>query len=205
MAKYSIKFDGQHSDEIVLYTVHEHPIVVMASYIKVALAAGVALISTMIAAGVLPDYSGLIMGFGWLLTFIIGAGGAWVVHSGEDKNVAYITDRRIVRFHASSPFTVNTRALAWDEAVKVKTYSPNFIWRTMNVGTVVVHAKSTVLTTQETRDKNAVTDDDVEIDNVYYYRDLGNYIDKLLYLNRSDRKKLKEVKPFVPKPRGKRD
>ncbi len=205
MAEYATTFYGQHSDEVVLYTVREHPVVVFASYAKVALAAGLVLITTFIASGVLAAYSGTIMTIGWVLTLIIAVGGVWGVHASEGKNVAYITDRRIVRFRASSPFAVNTRALAWDEAVKVKTFAPNFIWRMMNVGTLVVHAKSTVITTPDARDRNLITDDDVEIDNVYYYRDLGNYIDKLLYLNRADRSKLKEMKPFVTKPKGKRD
>ena len=122
----------------------------------------------------------------------------------QSKKVAYITDRRIVRFSAENPWVVNTRALGWDQVVKVKTYAPNLFWRLMNVGTLIVHAQSTIITSDNPRDKNFVSDDDVSLEDVWYFRDLGNYIDKLLYVYRQKPKEMDEIRPFVTRPRGRR-
>jgi hypothetical protein len=74
----------------------------------------------------------------------------------------------------------------------------------LNVGRVVVHAKSTVLNVDASIRENVVTDDDVAVDYVYYYKDLGNYVDKILYLYKKNVAELETIKPFVCKPRGKR-
>ena len=44
-----------------------------------------------------------------------------------------------------------------------------------------------------------------ELTHVYYYRDLGNYIDKILYTYKQKPKEMKKIKPFVEKPKGQRD
>ncbi|MDO8341404.1 MAG: hypothetical protein Q7T59_05520, partial [Candidatus Woesebacteria bacterium] len=51
---------------------------------------------------------------------------------------------------------------------------------------------------------NTVTADDIELDNIYLYRDLGNYIDKILFTYKQMPKEVSEIHPFVPKPKGQR-
>lgn len=49
-----------------------------------------------------------------------------------------------------------------------------------------------------------VTDDDIELADIYYYRDLGNYIEKILFLYKKQPKEVANLNAFVPKPKGKR-
>jgi hypothetical protein len=124
-----------------------------------------------------------------------------------EKNITYITDRRVVRFAASNPWFVTTRTIGWDEVVKVKTHVSSWWMRMLNVGTVVIHARSTVaplLAGEDLSREVRATDDDVHIEDVEYYRDLGNYLDKLLYLYKREPNKLDTLREFIPKPRGKR-
>lgn len=199
-----IFFYGQHSDERVLYIVREHPVVVMFKFIRSILAGLLILVGFAVVANTVTSYSQAISLVGWVLALMVGGGGALTVIWGERKNIGYITDRRVVRFTAVTPWAVNSRSLTWDQAVKVKTFPRNFIYRMWNIGSVVIHAKSTVISSEEPKSRTYVSDDDVELKDVHYYRDLGNYIDKILYLYERKPGELDSMKSFVAKGRGKR-
>lgn len=200
---YSDKFYGQQEDERILYVTFHHPLALWISLAKVGAAALLLLVAFGIIGSQIP-FGGVAVGLGVglsLVTLLIGTLSVLVM---EQKNVGYITDRRVVRFMATTPLTQSSRSLSWDEAVKVKTYQPNPLLKLMNVGRVVVHAKSTVLSTDVPKTESVVSEDDVMLDYVYYYKDLGNYIDKILHLYRQKPKELERLRAFVPKPRGKR-
>ncbi len=150
-------------------------------------------------------YLGQIGLAGGIIAGIIVAIGLWVVENARRKNIAYITDRRVVKFEASTPFATNARSLNWEEAVKVKTYAPNAIWKQLMIGSVVVHAKTTIATPEVSKTERLVTDDDVEIQNAYFYRDLGNYIEKILFLYKKQPKDIASLLPFVQKKKGMRN
>jgi hypothetical protein len=109
-----------------------------------------------------------------------------------------------VRFSAITPWAVNSRSLTWDQAVKVKTFSRHWFYRMFKIGSVVVHAKSTVISSEEPKSRTYVSDDDVELKDVQYFEDLGNYIDKILYLYQRKPSELSDLKVFVAKGRGQR-
>lgn len=205
MGKYSNTFYGQHEDERVLYTIRPYALVVGIQIAKFLLAGLAILISFTVISSQIPLGNGIMMTLGLVMALLIGGGGVLATMYGQNKNVGYITDRRIIRFQADNPWSMNSRSLTWEEAVKVKTYPPNLWWRLLNIGTVVVHAKSTILNTEEPKTKNYVSEDDINLNDVYYYRDLGNYIDKILYLYHRKSEDLDSLKPFVLKPKGKRD
>ena len=141
-----------------------------------------------------------------LLAIILGIAisvvGSKLISDSQRKNIAYLTDRRIVRFEPTTFFATNIRTLSWDEVVKVKTYSPNMVWKQLAVGTVVVHARSTLRVDEPKAD--TVTVDDIEMDDVYLYRDLGNYVDKILFTYKRRPREVAGIHPFVPKPKGQR-
>ena len=70
---------------------------------------------------------------------------------------------------------------------------------------MVVHARTTIAPLDGATMAQAVTDDDVELRDVYFYRDLGNYIEKILFLYKKQPKDIADLKPFVTKEKGKRD
>jgi hypothetical protein len=203
MAKIN-KFYGQHEDERVLYIIRPHSLVMSLRLIKFVAAALVVFIGFTFISTEIPLGGSVMMVIGVLLALLIGGGGVVMTLFSERSNVAYITDRRVVRFQAENPWVVNSRSLTWDQAVKVKTYAPSLLWRFLNIGTVVVHAKTTIITSDEPKSKAYVSDDDVSLFDVYYYRDLGNYIDKILYMYQRKPEELLTMKPFVTKPRGHR-
>lgn len=206
MVNTDSSFYGQQTGERILYAVRPHWLSQIILLSKFLGGAGVVLFISLIAGeqGLAQKYLGQIGIAGGIIAGFIMAIGLWVIENIRRKNIAYITDRRIVKFEASTPFATNSRSLNWEEAVKVKTFPPNFFWKQWMIGTVIVHARTTVASLDAGVRENIVTDDDVEIKDVYYYRDLGNYIEKILFLYKKQPKDIAGLQAFVPKEKGKR-
>lgn len=193
-------FPGQQTDERVLYVVRPHVYGLYVGAIKVV---GLA-IFLLVVMLMLAKFIALFVAFGLILSGLVAIIGLWVVITMYEKSVAYITDRRVVRFEAATPFATNTRSLAWDQVAKIKTFPRNVLMKILMVGTVTVHSGSTYVHTHEQTRENVYTNDDLELENVFYYKDLGNYLDKLLYMYKTKPEELATMRPFVPKPAGQR-
>ncbi|MBI5356546.1 hypothetical protein HZB78_02950 [Candidatus Collierbacteria bacterium] len=199
-------FYGQQTGERILYVVRPHRFSQIILLLKFLAGAGIVFFIALIAGeqALAQKYLGQIGVIGGIAAGFIVAIGLWVIDNVRHKNIAYITDRRVVKFEASTPFATNSRSLNWEEAVKVKTIPPNFFWKQFMIGTVIIHARTTVASLDSGSRENIVTDDDVEIRDVYYYRDLGNYIEKILFLYKKQPKDIAGLQAFVPKEKGKR-
>src|SRR3989338_1866364 len=199
-------FYGQQTDERILYVIRPDWLSQIILFLKFLAGAGIVLFIAVIVGGqtIMQKYAGQLGIGGGIIAGIIVAIGLWIVGNIRQKNIGYITDRRVVKFEASTPFATNSRSLNWEEAVKVKTFPPNFFWKQFMIGTVIVHARTTVASLDSKVRENIVTDDDVEIQNVYFYRDLGNYIEKILFLYKKQPKDIAALQSFIPKEKGKR-
>ena len=198
-------FYGQQEGERILFVVRPHSLAITLNLIKIYLVALVVLVIFLLISRSVTDLRGILTLVGVFLALIIALLGTRILRVSQKKDIAYITDRRVVRFEPTTIFATNVRTLPWDEIVKVKTFPPNILWKMMAIGTVVVHARTTVRTNETDKPPSPVTADDIEITNVYYYRDLGNYLDKILFTYKKKPKDVKRIKPFVPKPKGQRD
>jgi hypothetical protein len=191
---------GQQEGERVLFEVESHW---LRHWIKVG---KVALLAVLIVVlfGVMSSVTPWLMVMGIVTGGGFGVLGWWGTLMMEAKSKSYVTDRRVVRFTATTPWTVNQRSLSWDEVVKIKTKTVNMLWRILGAGSVIVHARSTVIPAEGQKSEQMVTNDDIELDYVIYYQDLGNYLDKVLFLFKNSKPELAELRKFVLKPRGKR-
>lgn len=195
-------FYGQQENEKILYSVKPHPIAGFINLLKVFLIALLTLMVFIFLSKEIPLIQGVFSLIGVITFVLILFLGIKLVDNFQQRNISYITDRRIVRFEPTTFFATNIRTLSWDEAVKVKTFSPNMLLKQLKIGTVVVHARTTVKTSDEL---NAHTSaDDIELNDIYLYRDLGNYIDKILYTYKQIPAEMNNIHPFVPKPKGER-
>lgn len=196
-------FYGQQEDEKILYAIRPHPLSATTKTIKVIVVSFVVFL-ILYLLGQYAHGGSRLMKF---LSFVVGGAiifiGSKLIHSSQKRGISYITDRRVVRFDPTTFFATNIRSLSWDEVVKVKTYSPNILYKQLMVGNVVIHARTTVKTVGEDID-NTVTADDIELKDVYLYRDLGNYVDKILFTYKQKPKEMDSVRAFIPKPRGQR-
>jgi hypothetical protein len=198
-------FVGQQEGERVLYEVASHPLHQLIKAAKVLVFAVILVVLFWKISTAMPAWAGYVQMGGLVLGLVVGAIGWMGLAAMDAKSKSYITDRRVVRMSATTPWTVNTRSLSWDEVVKTKTKSAGFLWRMLGVGSVVAHARSTVIPAEGQKSEQIVTNDDIEFTYVIFYQDLGNYMDKVLYLFKNSKKELAVMRPFVAKKRGKRD
>ncbi len=195
-------FYGKQTDERILYIVRPHPLATTLGLVKIYAVAIIISVILLILGSQITSLAGIFTVMALILFFIIVIMGTKIIFDWQKRNIAYITDRRIVRFEPTTLFATNARTLSWDEVVKVKTYPPNMLWKQMAIGNVVIHAR-----TPARPDDNGHGDvmaDDIELTHVYFYRDLGNYIDKILFTYKQKPREVSEIRPFVPKKRGER-
>ena len=195
-------FYGRQEGEKILYVVRPHPLTTIFGLLRVYLAAlivGLILVILGTQIGILGNIF-VTGGIGLFLLIVVI--GTKIILDWESREIAYITDRRVVRFEPTTLFATNFRTLSWDEVVKVKTYPPNMIWKQMAIGNVVVHARTPARL--EESGSGDIMADDIELKDVYFYRDLGNYIDKILFTYKQRPADIDLIRPFVPKPKGQR-
>jgi hypothetical protein len=192
-------FPGQQEGEKILSVITPHQSAFVLEYFKLVCVSLLILVGFISLQKISPIFITVGILFS-LFTLIIGF---FLYRSLHAKRIAYLTDRRLVRFEPSNVFVVNSRSLTWDNTLKVKTFPTNLLWRLKNIGTVIVHSKTTS-TSVNSPDQVLLSNDDIVLKNVYYYKDLGNYIDKILYLYEHNSKELENIHPFVNKPKGQR-
>lgn len=185
-------FEGQQEGERVLYVIRPHPIAKQLAIARLVFLAVFFFAVLWVIGTIVPSAAMLLELIGLLLAIILLVVGIWWNHTIHEKAKTYITDRRIIRFDVVSPFFMTKRALFWNEALKAKAYAPNFLFRSMKIGTIDVEPQ-------------LADHEDVRVTDVYYFEDLANYIDKILYTFKNTPAEIASLKPFVPKAKGQRD
>jgi len=194
-------FFGKQDGERILFVVRPHRLSLVFKLFRIYLIAFAVFVVLAILGVQLVEISLFII-IGLIIAVLMVIIGTKVVTDYQNRDIAYITDRRLMRFEPTTLFATNPRSLTWDEVVKVKTYPPNAIWKQLAIGNVVVHARTPARPDEHT--PGAIAADDIELKDVYYYKDLGNYIDKILFTYKQKPKEMEEIRVFVPKPRGER-
>jgi len=185
-------FDGQQEGERVLYTITPHAIHKYLAIARLIFLALFFFIVLWVIGGIVPVMTTILRTAGFVQSLLLLAIGYWWNLTVFRKSRTYITDRRIIRFDVVSPFFVTKRALFWNEALKAKAYASNIFFRAFKIGTIDVEPLM-------------AEHEDVRVPDVYYFEDLANYIDKILFTFKNKPGDIAAIKPFVPKAKGQRD
>ncbi len=202
MKNTDMDFFGRQEGERILYVIRPHSLATLVGLAKIYFVAIVIFFVLTILGTQIQIASGAFYLAGIILALLIFILGTKIVIDYQNRDVAYITDRRLMRFIPTTLFATNPRSITWDEVVKVKSYPPNFLWKQMAIGNVVVHARTPAR--PDDQGHGEIVGDDILLTDVYYYRDLGNYIDKILFTYKQKPKEMETIHPFIPKPRGER-
>jgi hypothetical protein len=194
-------FFGKQEGERILFVVRPHPLSLTFKLFKIYIIA-LAVFIALTVLGTQLASMGIFILAGIVSAVLIAGFGTKIVTDYQKRDIAYITDRRLMRFEPTTLVATNPRSLTWDEVVKVKTYPPNALWKQLAIGNVVVHARTPVRADEHT--PGAVSADDIELNDVFFYKDLGNYIDKILFTYKQKPKEMETIHAFVAKPRGER-
>ena len=188
----SISFEGQQTDERILAEIRSYALSKYIAIVKIILLSVFFYFVLRSIGNVVPQFASLLTIFGSLFSLALFVIGTWWNNLVYTRDRTYITDRRIIRFDQVSPFFRTKRELFWNEALKAKGYAPNLFFRMMKVGTLEV-------------DPIIGERENVIVKDVYYFEDLANYIDKILYTFKNKPVEIAAIQPFVAKPRGQRD
>ncbi len=188
---YQTAFDGQQTDERVLYTIISHPLGKRLAITKLFLLCVFFYLVLALIATVVPLAASALHPVGLLVSVLLFVLGTWWNTTVYAKDRCFITDRRIIRFDVVSPFFTTKRELFWNEALKAKGYAPNLFYRFLKVGTIEV---TPLLGERE----------NVVVRDVYYFEDVANYIDKILFTFKNKPEEMNNLTAFVAKPRGQR-
>jgi len=202
MHNTNTSFYGQQTNERILFVVRPHPISVNVRMVFLYMISALILIIFYTFGKLIEPIHVTLFIAGVVIAAFTSFVGTYILRNSHERNITYITDRRIIRFEPTTLFATNIRTLSWDEVVKVKTYVPNMIWKQLAIGNISIHARSTTSVVSESEPVLSV--DDIEIRDVYYYRDLCNYIDKILYTYKQKPAEMNEIRPFILKPKGER-
>ena len=202
MRNSATDFFGKQTDERILYVVKPHSVSLIFKLARIYTIALVVFIVLVILGAQIPGIGGLLFMGGLVLSLAMVVVGTKIIVDYQNRDIAYITDRRLIRFETTTLFATNPRSLTWDEVVKVKTYPSNFLLKQLAIGNVVVHARTPARTDE--LGHGEIMADDIQLSDVYYYRDLGNYIDKILFTYKQKPREMEEIRAFVPRPRGER-
>lgn len=187
----AIQFDGQQQGERILSVVTPHPIAKTIALLKVIALAIFFFAIILLISTVAPQAAGMLKTLGAILSIVFFGVGLWWATKTYAAAKTFITDRRILRQEMATPFFQTKRALFWNEALKAKGFAPSIFWKMLKVGTLQV------LPIQG-------EGEDVVVHNVYFYEDLANYIDKILFTFKNKPEDIAMINPFVPKPQGQR-
>lgn len=185
-------FDGQQEGERVLYAITPHPIHKYLAIARLIFLSLFFFVVLWVIGGIVPAMTLGLRLAGFLLSVLLLIVGFWWNLTVFRKSRSYITDRRIIRFDVVSPFFTTKRALFWNEALKAKAYASNIFFRSLKIGTIDVEPQ-------------LAEHEDVRVTDVYYFEDLANYIDKILFTFKNAPAEIATIKPFVPKAKGQRD
>lgn len=184
-------FSGQQDGERVLHKFGAHPMAFWTDLIPYLIT--YALLGTLcwFVADWFPDYTNLIKLVALATCVVLSGVTMWWLARYYRLVQVILTERRIVRFEPQFPFFTRKRMLFWTNVLKTKAMSKNVFLRFFKVGELII---------------SPVTgeDEDIKIDYVYYYDDLANYIDKILFLAKHTPAELYTLNEFVLKPKGKR-
>lgn len=185
------EFYGQQEGERVLYIVRPHH---TRKWVKGGFALGASLLLFLLvyfiheSTGFDPNQ---VLLFGVIVFLLSFFAQCWWIWFAADHAKAIITDRRFIRFEVAFPVFVNRRSLFWNEVLKVRGFAPNILFRFLKVGTLEVRPQ---MSEGET----------VSFAYVYYFEDLANYIDKVIYNSKNKPDELQQMRQFVPRPAGER-
>lgn len=186
-----ILFEGQQTGERILAEIRAYALSKYIAIVKIVLLSIFFYLVLLIISNIVPQFASLLKTIGVVFSLLLLVIGTWWNNLVYSRDRTYITDRRVIRFDQVSPFFQTKRELFWNEALKAKGYAPNLLFRMMKVGTLEV-------------DPIMGERENVVVRDVYYFEDLANYIDKILYIFKNKPMEIATIQPFVAKPRGQR-
>lgn len=184
-------FDGQQEGERVLWIIRLHPVKRVVNFVYGLMIALVFFAGMMFV----PEFAAVNRQYFYvflsIISLLIITARMWWGELHMKHTKTFITDRRIIRFEFAVPPFRRKRSLFWSEIAKVKTISLGVLFSMAKIGALSVQPLM-------------IPGEEIYIPYVYYFGDLANYMDKILYLQKNKPEEISQMREFVAKPKGQR-
>ncbi|MCX6705046.1 MAG: hypothetical protein NT162_01770, partial [Candidatus Woesebacteria bacterium] len=107
-------FFGKQDGERILYVVKPHRLSLIFKFFRIYLIAFAVFVVLAILGAQLVELSIFIIA-GLVIALVMVVIGTKMVIDYQNRDIAYITDRRLMRFEPTTLFATNPRSLTWDE------------------------------------------------------------------------------------------
>jgi hypothetical protein len=200
------RFPGQASDEKILYITREHSIfLLMRLFFIFGIGLSIILttvllsrtVSLIFATNVLPSII-LIMLLSFCLFILIGS---WWVFVLWKKSIAIVSNKRLIKFIYTTPINRYNMSLPLDMIVDTSCHNKGFLSSYLKIGSVTARssASSSGLATADT---SRINKKYFYLENIKYFEDLQQYLNKLINTLHKEPKKLSQFRPFIPHLKG---
>jgi len=184
-------FSGQQEGERILFSFAPHIIRFYFHFGIILLVSLLLSFGSVVLSQYYPETETALRFFRLILLALLIFGGTWWARMLAHRTRTYLTDRRIIRVEPAFPWFEKRRSLFWNEVTKAKAYAPTIVHRFLNIGTVSVMPF-------------AANYEDIRVPATFYFDDVANYIDKIVFLHKNRPEELSDLRPFVLKPKGQR-
>lgn len=204
------RFPGQATDEKILYVTREHELflfIKMFFVLLIAVAISLAFYVFSLAFKSIFTTSSMAFLFPLVLIFVGGFAtiGFWWVYSLWQKSLVILTNKRLTKIVYTTPFNRYNQSLPLDMVVDTSCNNQGFFegvaHSLLQVGTLTARssASSSGVATDDT---NRVNKKYFYLENIKYYEDLQQYLNKILSLFNRSPESLADFRPFIPALKG---
>ena len=154
-------------------------------------------INLIFSTNVLPGVT-LIMLLIFSLFILIGA---WWVFTLWKKSIAIVTNKRLIKFIYTTPINRYNMSLPLDMIVDTSCHNKGFLSSYLKIGSITARssASSSGLATADT---SRINKKYFYLENIKYFEDLQQYLNKLINTLHKEPEKLNKFRPFIPHLKG---
>jgi len=201
-----LHFPGQASDERVLYVTREHPLFLIFRLLFVVLVGlSIILASIILNQTISQVFDSQILStvlvVMLLFFFLFMLFGAWWIFTLWKKSVAIVSNKRLIKFIYTTPVNRYNMSLPLEMIVDTSCHNRGFLSSYLNIGNITARssASSSGVATDDT---SRVNKKYFYLENIQYFEDLQQYLNKLINTLHKQPEELAEFRPFIPHLKG---
>ncbi len=201
-----LRFPGQGSDEKILYVTREHFLFLIFRLLFVLLIGSSIILASVILNKVLGQFlnnqfSSSIFLIIILLFFSFMIIGAWWVFSLWKKSVAIVTNKRLIKFIYTTPVNRYNMSLPLEMIVDTSCHNKGFLSSYLNIGSITARSSASS-SGVATEDVSRVNKKYFYLENIQYFEDLQQYLNKLIYVLHNQASAMNDFRPFLANLKG---
>ncbi len=201
-----LRFPGQASDEKVLYLTREHSLFLIFRLLFILLIG----ISIILASVILNRVIGQVFAsqllsivlLGMLLVFLLFTiVGSWWVFTLWKKSVAIVTNKRLIKFIYTTPVNRYNMSLPLEMIVDTSSHNRGLLSSYLKIGSITARSSASS-SGVATNDNLRVNKKYFYLENIKYFEDLQQYLNKLINTLHKQPAELNKFRPFLPHLKG---